>query len=302
MKWGVFFGFLFFLLVVILLSFYWFVPYGKIEFTFQPKNSNFSILETSKNMQFYPNMRYPDSSISYKITNCPLQKKNDMEYAFEILESKTILKFYPVDSNEEISVACDYKQEYEGGLFIAGEGGPTNITGSGDFNIILNGEVLLLKESDCPQPNIAIHELLHALGFDHSTNKNNIMYNISICDQTIGEDTIDYINKLYSYPSYPDLTFENVSAIMHGKYLDLNLTVKNNGLLKSGKTTVSVLADNKEIKTIDIDELNPGYGMIITITNLWVPKLEISELNLTINSEFQELDKENNKISLKIKS
>ena len=59
------------------------------------------------------------------------------------------------------------------GLFIAGEGGPSNITKSGDFSVITHGSILLIKESKCERPNIAIHELLHALGFDHSENPNN---------------------------------------------------------------------------------------------------------------------------------
>ena len=50
------------------------------------------------------------------------------------------------------------------------------------------------------------------------------MYEISRCDQTIGEDIISFINEIYSIPSSPDLLFENATALMHGKYLDINLT------------------------------------------------------------------------------
>jgi len=73
-------------------------------------------------------MRYPNSKISYKIYDCPLQKKDNMKRAFEMISNKTILDFYSINSNEEISVTCDSKNKIEEGLFIAGEGGPTNMS------------------------------------------------------------------------------------------------------------------------------------------------------------------------------
>ncbi len=189
-----------FLLIFLLLSSAWmFFPYqnGIFEIT-SGGNSNFSLYDYGNdNMQFYKNMRFPDSTISYKIENCPLQKTNDMENSFKIISNLTSLRFYPADQNQEILITCKERTVIEDGLFIAGEGGPTKIVSEKNFNVILNGEILLLRESDCPTPNVEIHELLHVLGFNHSANSKNIMYPISRCGQTIGEDTIELLNNLY---------------------------------------------------------------------------------------------------------
>lgn len=307
MDWKKFWGFvlssIFILFAISSLILYWFFPFKTSEFFIKsPGHANFS-LNTSmlENMQFYENMRYPESRISYQIYPCPLQKENNMRQAFAIMENKTMLEFYSVNYDEEISVTCDSKARIEERLFIAGEGGPTNITQTKNFNVILNGKILLIKESGCEKPNVAIHELLHALGFDHSSNRNNIMYNFSKCSQTMGEDIPNLINELYSYPSYPDLAFENISAVMNSRFLDLNITIRNHGLKKAEEFNITIYADDKLVKKFDSDELEIGVGRMIILTNLWVPKINFNELKLFIDSTFSELDKKNNKIILEIK-
>lgn len=171
--------------------------------------------------QFYPNMRFPDNNISYKINKeCSLTKQNQMQRAFEIIEEKTILEFYPIPSNEEITITCQETERktekyLKANFFIAGEGGPTEIIRLQNFSLINKGEILLIRNSKCPNPNIAIHELLHVLGFDHSNNPKDIMYNITECDQEISLETLNIINKIYSIPSRPDLQITNASAYVH---------------------------------------------------------------------------------------
>ncbi len=300
MGWKIFFSFLFIFFAVLLLILYWFVPLGDVvTFGVKSKNSNFS-LNGDENMQFYSNMRFQDSEISYKIYNCPLKEENDMQYAFEIVSNKTLMKFYPVNLDEEISVTCDDSAKVEGGLFIAGEGGPTNITKTDNFNVIFNGKILLLRESDCERPNIAIHELFHVLGFKHSNNPYNIMYNITSCYQTIGEDNLKLLKDLYSVPSYADLSFEDASASMHGRYLDTNISIRNNGLKKSEEAKIIIYADGKKIKEIDLKFLEIGYGITISLTNVFVNKFSVNGIKFEIASDFSELDKENNKITLSV--
>jgi hypothetical protein len=295
-------GFLFAFFVLFLFIFYWFIPYKPVIFEVEDNNFNFSLNQSaSGDMQFYNNMRYPSNHISYSIQDCPLNKKNQMERAFEILSNRTILYFYPVDSGEQISVMCDSTTKLEGGLFIAGEGGPTQIINAGDFNLITHGEILLIRDSLCPNPNIALHELLHALGFDHSGNPKNIMYNITSCDQEIGQDTLDLINSLYSIPGYPDLAFGNVSAVMKGRYLNLNLTIKNNGFADAADSELEIFGDGNSLRKIDIGPVNLGYGRIIVLKNILVTSFEINKITLVINSDFNEVSKENNEISLLVK-
>jgi len=197
-----FFSLLFIIFAVSLLILYWFVPFRTLDFGVKSNNFNFSLNHSEmQDMQFYPNMIYPNPEISYKIYDCPLQKKNDMENAFEIVSNLSVLEFYPITQDEEISVTCDSKNKMEEGLFIAGEGGPTRIIEAGEFNVILHGKVLLIRDSKCERPNIALHEILHTLGFDHSDNPNNIMYYLSKCKQTIGSDIPELIHELYVFPT-----------------------------------------------------------------------------------------------------
>ena len=292
---------IFFLIVIVLLGFYWIAPFNEVDFGFKERNYNFSLNSSDTGMQFYQNMRFPASNISYKIEDCPLGKKEDMERAFGIVSNKTILRFYSVQNNEEIIVTCDSKNKIEGGLFIAGEGGPTNITKTSDFNVIKEGQILLIRESQCENPNVGIHELLHVLGFDHSPNQNNIMYNVSRCSQEISQDMIDTINYLYSFPSYADLSIENASAIMHGKYLDANLTITNNGLKDSENSMVKIYADDEMIKELEIGELEIGYGRKISIQNIFVFQINVEKLKFSILYDKAELNKEDNELILDIK-
>jgi len=300
MRWKAILGLLFALLVLVLLVIYWFVPLDSSEFFVKSTSANFS-LSNNTDMQFYPNMRFPNPEISYKIGACTLQKKEDMERAFDMLAEATALSFYPVSLNEGVSISCDSKNKVEGGLFIAGEGGPTNISQAGEFNVIFHGTILLIKDSSCTNPNVALHELLHVLGFKHSENRNNIMYNISKCKQTMGEDIVNLINDLYSLPSQPDLLFENVSAKMNGRYLNTNLTVRNYGLKDAEGSQVRIYADGKLIKEVDINPIDVGYGRSISLSNVFVSQLNVEELDFEIYAAFQELNKENNKIKLQIK-
>ena len=287
------------ILIFILSTFFYFMPTNNLNFTITPQNYNFSI-GGNLDMQYYPNMRYSDSSISYKISNCSLAKQNEMQNAFTIIENKTNLIFYPTNNNEQISITCEDKNRIENDMFVAGEGGPTNIIVSGNFYVITKGEILLIRNSDCPQPNVAIHELLHSLGFKHSTNPNNIMYNITNCDQVIGDDTLTFINQLYSFKSYPDLTFENVSGFMNGRFLNINLTVINEGLNDAPESTLIIYADNSIVKEINLNALRIGEGMVINLGNIFVPQINFNEINLEINSTFNEITKENNKLNLKM--
>ena len=301
-----FLSFLFALIAIFLIFAYWFLPFNTTEFFQYSNNNNYNFSLNSSNnsmMQFYENLRYSDSNISYKISDdCEEFKKTSITDSFNTLSNLTILNFYPVQENEEISAFCsDRTRPTENGFFVAGEGGPINITKLDKFNLIQHGEITLIKESKCKVPLIGIHEILHALGFDHSENPNSVMYPTSNCNQEIGEDIINKINELYSYPSYPDLDFENVSAVMRGKFLDSNVSIRNNGFVKSNNSQVVIYADDKKVKSFDVNPMEAGYGFEISLSNIFVSKINFNEIKFEIVYSEPELEKTNNKIKLEIK-
>lgn len=287
---------------------YFFFPLNPIDFVSDfnsnaSSNSNFSLNSSiPAEMQFYHNMRYTDSDISYKISeNCNLKRKDDMTRAFRILEEKTPLRFYPVSNNEEISINCSDEVIVNKQYFIAGEGGPTEIIRTPNFDVIFTGKILLLSDSKCEKPNVALHELLHALGFDHSENSNNILYKVSDCKQILGEDIPEAINTLYSIPPKPDLAFRNITAKMHSRYLDVNTTIQNQGLKDAPVSKIIIYADNKKVKEQDLSEVKIGYELTIWFQNILISQLNVEEITVEIEASFDEIEKSNNKIKLKVK-
>ncbi|MCA9487632.1 MAG: matrixin family metalloprotease [Nanoarchaeota archaeon] len=280
---------------------YLFFPFFPVDFNFDA-NSNFSTTSDTS-MQFYPNMRFSTDEVSFTIhDSCNLEKEGEMKEAFHIIENLTPINFYELSDLGDIDVFCEEKNKLgDDGLFIAGEGGPVNVTTGSNFNVISKGEIILIRNSDCERPNIALHELLHVLGFDHSNNTNNIMYPVSKCKQTIGDDIVNKLNELYSIEPLSDLEFKSANAIMKGRALDLNFTIKNEGLIDSQDYVVNVYADGKEIKSFSSERLKVGYGQSVEFTNILVSQITIKEIKIVAEGNFNELDKSNNKVVLKIK-
>lgn len=296
--WKKIMGYFIILFFVVLLVLYWFLPNIPLDLNFS-SNSNFSITNDTTGMQFYANMRFPSEKISYSIDeDCTIQKKEDMKWAFEIIEEDTVLDFFE-STDAQIRVSCDEKNRIDdNGLFIAGEGGPANISMGKYFRIIQNGQILLIRDSKCERPNVAIHELLHVLGFDHSENPNNIMYPVSKCKQTIGEDIPNRIDSLYETPSLPDLEFEKVSANMKSRFLDVEMLIKNEGLKGSGDFKIIISTGDSKIKEMNLEGIPIGYGNSIKIENLIVPQIKINDLKFFIETDFEEINKKNNEVIL----
>jgi len=261
----------------------------------------------SSALLFYPNIRFQDPEISYYVDeSCSEKRQEKMLQAFTILQKRvSVLSFYP-DSKQEadILITCSQeetqiKQDY----FIAGEGGPTKIINTSLYHVILNGKILLYRESTCKEfPVVEVHELLHVFGFDHSNDPRNIMYNFSSCDQDIGLEIIETLNSLYSQKPLPDLYIEDIEATKKGRYLDFNIRVRNQGLINVENATLSLFSEDKEIDKFYLDEIGFGAGKIFSAWNIKLPSRNTNKITFSIDKEnlVKEINEKNNIIELSV--
>ncbi len=299
------FDFIFIFLIICLVVFAGFLFYDRVPISFEKsKSANFTS-ETptnvvySKSEQFYPNMRFPDKIITYSISDsCGIKRTSDALSAIDILEEKTILSFEP-SSEGEITISCSNiaPQSDDESKVIAGEGGPDKILNLSSFYLIESGKVALYKKEDCNTPNVATHEILHALGFDHNDNPKSIMYPVSDCSQTIDESIIDDIASLYSIPSRADLLIESATLTKDSIYLNLNITISNLGFKDTTNSKLIISSNGEEIKRFDLNNIDVGIKKKLTIENLKTPR-NTKTIDLLVEYLEEELSKENNKATI----
>ena len=159
------------------------------------------------------------------------------------------------------------------------------------------GKISLYRPENCDKPQVAMHELLHALGFDHNNNEKSIMYPLTSCNQELDQDIISEINYLYADPSYADLLIEDLQANKSGRYLGFEIIVSNVGLLDSEDSKLVVYAENEIIKEFDLNELRIGTRKILTVSNIRVPR-DFEFLKFEVVSDEIELSKENNIVKI----
>ena len=251
--------------------------------------------------QFYPNMRFKDKSISYRLESaCTQTKWANIERAFSILSERTVLSFYHSTDNPEIRVMCSEvsPEAKEKGHFIAGEGGPSEIINTTNFAVILNGRISLYKDERCDEPHIAIHEILHALGFDHYNSTNSILYPITGCDQKIDGEIIKKINLLYSISPIPDLAITALEANRTGRYLNFNITVSNVGLADSKNAWLDIYIQNRKIANFTLGKLEVGMKKLLFVQNVRLPGDSESIVFSVESDDSEELDLENNRAEI----
>src|SRR3989344_6742110 len=169
--------------------------------------------QLSEVKQFYTNMKFNHNDISYAfLPNCGSAEKTRMKEAFQEVSLRiTKISFREISSQGDITISCSEKADnIQEDYFVAGEGGAKEIIPTGRFNIINEGIIYIYenpakKRVKCDYPNIEIHELMHVFGFDHSSNKNSLMYPVlDSCNQKLDNSIIEKLNSLYSQPNLPD--------------------------------------------------------------------------------------------------
>lgn len=260
---------------------------------------------SARSLQFYPNMRFPSDQISYGFSSeCTQEKEDSVRGAFAILEEKTRLRFSP-SSSPQIMITCS-ELAPEPAIkdhFVAGEGGPTEIINGSVYALILAGKISLYREERCDSPHIALHEVLHVLGFDHNTNPRSILYPTLDCAQTLDTYFVDDLNRLYATPTQPDLVIIEATGNTSGKYLSFETLLENQGLANVDEVTLRVRADGRVVKDFSIGNLTMGTKKLLTVSNLNVGRgareviLEIDPLNA-----ITELHEDNNDLSLSLQA
>ncbi len=239
------------------------------------QSSNIIDGNLSSSEQFYENMRFRSSDISYKIeASCDEEKRDNVQRALLELESNTPLDFFPVDRNPELSVFCSEIPPESGNkdYFIAGEGGPTEVINASLYSVILSAKVSFFRDEKCDEPRIATHEILHALGFDHNDNPNSILYPTLDCDQEVDSSIITEINRLYSTKSAPDLKISEIQATKAGSYLNFEIGVVNQGLQEAENAILSVYDGDRMVKKFSLDDISIGTTKILNVENLRISR------------------------------
>jgi len=267
------------------------------------ETGNISFVEYSAVPVLAENLRFDHDLISYYIaSDCDAERRDDMVEAFNIFsDAVKIVSFYEVDKNADILVGCSNDfVDLGGDYFAAGEGGPSRIVNTGLFRVIEEGRIWLYdSDEDCDYPVVALHELCHVFGFDHSEDPGNIMYNVSDCWQRLSGDMVDLIVDLYSVEALAELSFGNVSASYGGRFLDFEVLVLNDGLVGASDFRMVILDGEEVLDEFDFGDVGVGSGRVLRVENLEVGRgVEGFDFVLDYYDDVRELDEGNNRIEV----
>ncbi|NPE26837.1 matrixin family metalloprotease [Methanococcoides sp. SA1] len=251
---------------------------------------------------FSENLRFNHDLISYWISeDCDADRRGDMIEAFSLFSGEVgVISFYENEIGADIMVGCsDEFIELGENLFAAGEGGPSRIINTSGFKVIEEGKIKLYNGAECTYPIVALHELCHVFGFDHSPDPKNIMYNTSDCSQRMSEDMKELMIELYAIEPLADAKVEDFWAEFDGKYLNFNISVLNEGMVDISDINLTILADEDVVDEIEMGKIEVGYGRILRVENVRVSRgFEKIEFVLDFANVVRELNEENNVVEV----
>lgn len=302
------------LFLIICLIIFWsiFFWYNLIANSKTESYDSFAIGSSSRpvsfnSMQFYNNMRFASNKISYDAESaCDSKKLADIYEAFSILSNRTLLNFYQTTKDPQINFLCseitfEKLSGEQKSYYVAGEGGPTEaINLSNGYYLIEHGQVSIFGNEKCNKPNLALHEILHVLGFDHSSNPKSIMYPVTNCDETLDDSIVQEINQIYSVSSLSDLVIEKINANKTSSLLSFSINVANYGFIDAVNTTLDVISNGSTIFEHDLGTITPGTKKIFDIQNFKVQLKSNSLLFIVSSNNKSELSLDNNKVELSL--
>ncbi|MEK6888872.1 MAG: matrixin family metalloprotease [Nanoarchaeota archaeon] len=287
------------LLVLLGVSYFVFSEILAQDIAYNEFVSNVSRDLPSESGQFYPNLRFENKRIAYSIEPiCGENKEKDIVSALEIISGNTILSFYESDEEGGITFLCSNvaPEPEQRNHFVAGEGGPTKIINASQFYIITGAQVSLFRDEKCETPNVALHETLHALGFDHNNNESSIMFPVTNCAQGFDRYITEEMDRLYGIESLPDLTIEDIKAVKKGTYLNFEIFVSNSGIIDSKSSELVIYSGEEIFGKYELNEIKIGARKSVKVENLRIGRgVENIEFNITPKNPESDLNLEDNK-------
>lgn len=253
----------------------------------------------STTVQFYPNLRFVSARIVYALAPaCDETQRARVHRALSLLGRDTGLLFVE-GTSEDLTITCALTPEPRDTTtthFVAGEGGPTSILNVSSFYLIQHANVSLYRPERCDTPTVALHELLHAFGFDHTNQSTSIMYPITGCDQTIDTSILQELRRLYAIPSLPDIALITVQANITSSRFSFIAEVANFGLAPITNATLVVEGDSFT-RRFGLEELEIGKRKVLSVEQIRFMS-KTSSLIFRIETSDQELSKANNNVTL----
>lgn len=192
------------------------------------------------------------------------------------------------------------------------------------YNVINNARIQLLATKDSRPIKghesvlLALHELGHAIGLDHTARKDSIMFPKLQDDvKGVSPEDIQTILALYKTESLPDLKIEDVAVtkrivdkVLAKYYLaDVNFSVANHGLIGSGPFSFSIRVGDRLIKSNSTElaqslegaSISPGGTFTISYANISSSR-DFFNITMKIDEEnsILELNETNNFKTVKI--
>ncbi len=287
------------MLIALLGVFYFYILPSGMERSFvqEPSEKVTVPLLSEEVKQSYPNMRFNHNEITYGFhAACDNEKKIKVHRAFDILEEEVApLSFIEITMNPDILIDCS-KEEIKTGenTYQAGLGGPATLNLS-VYPLIVSGDVTIYGQKlECDYPVVELHEILHVFGYEHVNNSKSIMHPyLNDCDQVLDPVFVEHLNKLYSIEPRTEIYFKELNWSISKGYLHFDTKITNQGLLNAENCKLVIETEDKIIKSIDLENFEPGLTKIFSIENLKLPR-RIESITIKIETETTEYNKTNN--------